>query len=291
MTDQVIDNDVGDVNADLESEATELGWKPKEQWKGDDSKWVDARTFMDKVGIILPVLRQKNQELHQTITSLRNADRARAAELAAIQEALDSVQKTQQEDGAQRAEALVEDLELEIEQASEAGDHKRIAKLTSQLAKLQAAQLVKAEKDAGAPAHKSGAPAQANPAFDAWHTENSWYGQDKKRSRLAFTAFQNVVEDSPQLQGKAIFDEVDRELARLEGRAAPRKTSRVAGGGSSGGEGGGDGGDKTFAALPADAKAACERQAKYVVGKGKAYPDQAAWQKAYARTYYAQESR
>ena len=38
-----------------EEKASAIGWRPKDQWKGDPDKWVDADAFLKKGDEILPV--------------------------------------------------------------------------------------------------------------------------------------------------------------------------------------------------------------------------------------------
>ena len=69
-----------------------------------------------------------------------------------------------------------------------------------------------------------------------------------------------------------------------------RGTDKVQGGrGPSGGGGGSGGRQKTYADLPADAKAACDSYASKLVGPGRAHKDLASWQAQYAKDFFAGE--
>jgi hypothetical protein len=88
------------------------------------------------------------------------------------------------------------------------------------------------------------------------------------------------------LTQRAFYDKV-LEVMEEQTRGTP--VSKVSGGRSSQAPAGS--GSKTYASLPADAKEACDRQGKRLVGQGKAFKDVAAWQSHYAKLYYAGDAQ
>jgi hypothetical protein len=114
--------------------------------------------------------------------------------------------------------------------------------------------------------------------------DNPWFGTDERKTMKAMGIAQ-VLRSDPEneaLQGRAFFDRVKEEL---EGRSSPR-ADKVSGGRPTGAGGGSGGGSKAFADMPSDAKEACDRQGKKLVGEGRAFKDMAAWRSYYANLYF-----
>lgn len=63
-----------------EAKALRMGWKPKEEFNGDTSKWVDAETFIKRGEEFLPfvqannkALEAKNRELDKELKKLKRS--------------------------------------------------------------------------------------------------------------------------------------------------------------------------------------------------------------------------
>lgn len=279
----------------VEAEARTMGWAPKDKWRGPEAQWVDAETFVENGRKVLPILRQQNQQLHQELNTLRAKDAQRDSELRAVTTSLKAIEENQARDIADRAESVREELVSEIAQAGKDDDFDRVAKLTGQLSKLDGATAVAAEKakEKKEEVVENRSEAAPHPAFTAWMTDNPWFGVDKKRSAIANSVAQIVKVENPELSGAEFFTAVDKALARQEGRQPQqRQESKVAGGGSGAG-GGGDGGSggSDYSSLPADAKQACDAQAKLFVGPGKRFKTRGEWQARYAEIYSTTENQ
>lgn len=266
--------------------ATKLGWTPKEKFRGDPEKWVSAKDFREKADTVMPLLRKQRDELMNEVSDLRQRDAARDAELKAVKAALKAVEDTQEEDLADRVAATKDDLEEQISQASEAGDHRRVAKLTRQMVELEAAERAKPAK---AKVDEPPVTEPLRPEFIAWRSENDWFGKDRAKTNMALGIGQAITADG-QFKGEAFYAELDRRLDIQFGtggtqRGGASKVDESTGGGSSGSNGGSEGGVKGYADLPREAKETCDRLAKKMVGEGKAHKDVASWRKSYVRQY------
>ena len=287
-----------DENAEaVEQEARSMGWCPKEEWRGKEEAWLPASEFVEKGRVMLPLVQNENKKLRSQREEDRRQLAALQAEVRNVTAALRAVQDQQDENTAERVEELRGDLKEAIAAAAKEGDFDKHAELLEKLVKLNAADKKaggEGDDTAEARARQQQQQAQPDPSFIAWRAKNDWFGVDRKRTRLAVVAGQNVQEDEPTLRGQEFFEAVDAEIERLEGRAKPRqRDSKVSGGGNGGGEGGSGegGGGKTYSDLPADAKAACASLARDLVGPKKRYKDEASWQKAYAKNYFQMEKR
>lgn len=58
---------------DYEAEARKQGWTPKEEFKGDESKFVDAETFVRRAEEITPLIKKQNQALRSEIEQLKKS--------------------------------------------------------------------------------------------------------------------------------------------------------------------------------------------------------------------------
>ncbi len=45
-----------------EALASEMGWTPEEKFRGDPTKWVDAKTFYEKGQYVLPIVKSQLKE-------------------------------------------------------------------------------------------------------------------------------------------------------------------------------------------------------------------------------------
>lgn len=256
---------------EIEQEARQLGWIPLEEFKGDESRWVDAATFVERGHTVMPILKKNNEKLEGTVRQQAEEIRRLTEAVTASRESIGALQQIHQEATAAAVERAKKDLLSELKQAKTDGDIDREVELTDQLATLKA---VKTPVVAPPP---SGA---VDPDFVVWANlpENSWFGKDNRKTLRAMSIANQLRADEQydNLVGKSFYDEVSK---RLDEVTRPPRTDKVSGGGT----GGSDSGPvKGYNDLPADAKAACDRQSRLVVGEGRAFKNQAEW-----RTYYS----
>lgn len=70
---------LGDMSDDEAAEyAKTLGWSPKEEFRGDKSRWTDAKTFAERAEKLTPVLRENLRRLAE-----KNANNDRTTEYMA----------------------------------------------------------------------------------------------------------------------------------------------------------------------------------------------------------------
>jgi hypothetical protein len=128
--------------------------------------------------------------------------------------------------------------------------------------------------------------------------DNPWFGTNARKTALTNAIAQEIrARGDMSLTGKAFFDHCATEAEKVlnPGTARSNGTTKVEGnngrGADSAAGGGNDNrggrGGKTFADLPAEAKAACERTAAKLVGKGRTYEKISDWRAEYARRYFA----
>lgn len=244
--------------SELEQRALRMGWQPKDDFKGDPSKWIDAESFVGRTERELPI----------AIGTIKNLERRLADSERKQAETLETIKSFSEHYKAkeQRAyERAIKDLQREQRAAVEVGD-------TAKFDSVQA-EINDVIKEAKEHANTASRPAQPNnqPSGDflAWRERNPWYGTDADMTRIADDVSRIVVAAYPELAGgPGIFAKYDEALKmrfgdKINGGNPRRDEPSAVGGGSSDARGGSSGkGGKTYAALPAEAKAACDKFVK-----------------------------
>lgn len=280
-----------------EQRASQLGWKPQDQFQGDPAKWVPAEEFLDRADHVMPILRENNRRLQGELESERKAREKLETALGEMRDSVEAMKEYQTKETERAVKQARDALLGQLRQAKSDGDVDLEVRLTSELsqvdADLRAAEVAKAEeareKKAAGEKQPPAQKAELDPSFLRWQGRNEWYGTDARRTAIANGVAMELRRDPANngLIGDAFFAAVDKELDDVfERMYGERKTGgKVESGGS--GSSRQTGGKKTFASLPAEARDTCERQASRMVGPNRAFKDMASWQKHYVEQYYA----
>jgi hypothetical protein len=291
-----------------------MGWSPKEQWRGDPNRWIDAPDFVKRGEEVLPILQGHSRKSDAKIQQLEAQLQRTTTLLTAAQESINVLTNLNTKASRDAAKDKRKELLRAQAQARRDENHDLEVELGEQIADQTAAiQQAEAEVDgagedgkASTTKGKKKAPAASadpstnpvnDPIFQAWNAENTWFGTDNRKTALA-VEIGREIRNSPEgaaLQGRIFFDKVTEEVNKMFTQHRQAAGSKVESGGaggnggngsSNGGSGGAGGSGKSYSELPADAKAACERQSAWVVGEGRAFKDINAWRKHYTQTYF-----
>lgn len=269
---------------EVQTKAKSMGWVPQEEFRSDPSLWVDAEEFVRRGEEILPIVKSTNRRLEQELADSRQKLSSMEATIKANQEAMEALKQSALENAQMAAKAAYDRAKAELKEAREAGD------IDAEEAAREAMDKAREAQEAAAKPTTSSAPTQPqiriDPVLEAWVRNNPWYGVDQAKTARAnaLGVLINTDEATKHLRGQEFLDEVSR---RLEGKPPVNK---VAGDGSPSESGRNSGGGaKSYEALPPDAKAACDRQGRNLVGEGRAYKTQAEWRKAYTAMYFQGE--
>jgi len=271
------------ADADTQAKAEKLGWIPPSRFKGDPERFVDADAYIERGETVLPIVKEQNKRLHAEVESLRAESAKTAAALKAAQGAIDQIEERHSVETQKAVEAARRQVKAQLAAASEAGDHDGVAELTDQLTQLNVAE--KKVEPAAKPAPAVYVPP---PDLAEWNAENPWFGQNKRKTALALGIAQELREAGETAVGKEFFNKVAAEVEKELGGAIVPRGDKVEGGRNGSGDDGRAGakGGKSFASLPADAKAACDADARQFVGPTKKYKTQAEWRNRYAEIYF-----
>lgn len=63
---------ISDVDPN-EVRARAQGWVPKEEFRGEAERWIDARSFVERGETILPIMRERNERLEKEIRGMKKS--------------------------------------------------------------------------------------------------------------------------------------------------------------------------------------------------------------------------
>lgn len=266
---------------EVQQKAEKLGWIPPARFKGAPEKFIDAEDFIERGETVLPIVKEQNRRLQAELEALKGEGAKTAAALEAAQTAIEQIEERHTVATQKAVEEARRQLKAQLAAASEAGDHEGIAELTDQLTKLKDA----ADDAKARPVEKAPPPFVPPTDLVAWNEENPWFGKDARKTRLALTIAQELREGGETSTGRVFYEKVAEELAETLG-VKDTPPSKVEGARNGDEQDTRSKGKKGYSALPADAKAACDSDARNFVGPGKRYKTQQEWRDRYAELYF-----
>lgn len=285
----VVDREEGGPPEDVEKEARSMGWVPEEEFKGNKDHWIDAEEFVERGRSVMPILLSNNKRLQKEL-STRDAEIGKlSASLQSANKAIEKLEKHYTEANKRAVEIARNQLKEELKQAREDNDVDKELEITDQLAELRT------RENEAAPAAKK--PEETKPAqkytpdFQAWIDRNPWFEKDRKKTKLVNRIAEDLREEGNELVGPEFLDECVRiyeeQYGEEEEEAPPvrRPSSKVE---SNSRQRTPSASGKSYADLPAEAKAQCAEDAEDLVGPDKRYKTMKDWQAAYAKIYFAE---
>jgi hypothetical protein len=268
---------------EVQAQAEKMGWIPPSRFKGQPEKFVDADLYIERGETVLPIVREQNKRLHGELDALRAESAKTTAALRAAQTAIDQIEERHTVETQKAVEQARRQVKAQLAAASEAGDHEGVAELADQLTQLNVAVPV-TKPQPSAPAPVAFAP---DPELVAWNEENPWFGQNKRKTSLALGIAQELRDNGETSTGRRFFEKVAAEVAKELGEVEPRGDKVEGARGGAEGESRSSG-RKGYNSLPADAKQACDAEARRFVGEGKKYKNIADWRSRYAEIYHGE---
>ena len=248
MTDQET-TETQEIPQETVNRALEMGWIPKEEFKGDESKWRPADEYVDRAENLMPILKSQLKKFEEKGSQYQN-------EISELKSTIESQKKTTEKlvqmsskVGQQAYERAKRDLQSQQAQAVADGDVQRWQQLEDQKDKLEKPEEIKVE------------PTQPeNPVFNQWKNTNSWYGQDQDVSLFADSYGETLKRQNPTMAYQEILQAVETKVKdvfphkfenfnRQQETAVDTSTQRTQTTQT---------GRKTYNNLPADAKAQCD---------------------------------
>lgn len=163
MTEEVNKDPIDPVEpTEVEKQAMEQGWVPKDQWNGE-GKWRDAESFLDR-GELFGKIDRQNRELR----SLKEAQHD-------FKRHLETVRATEYK----RALA---DLKAQKKEALREGDADAVVEIDEQMEEVREEEFAARQAAASRPAQSNG---EDHPEFVSWKNKNSWYSNNAEMRKFA----------------------------------------------------------------------------------------------------------
>jgi len=176
---------------DFEAEAKQHGWTPKEEFKGDPSRWVDAETFVDRADQVMPLLRKQNEALKREMQALKKDVRRASEHFSKAEE---------------RAYArALSDLTAKQDAAAEEGDVETVRAVRKEIADL------KADVPA-APANDIAL--EAREAEIDWRERNPWYDKGGLQRDYADLLVEKHMAKTKEMAPAEFFDFIGQEVLK-----------------------------------------------------------------------------
>lgn len=250
-----------EISTEVQREAESQGWVPKERFRGNESDWVDADTFVKRGREILPILRKNNENLIKDLQATKD-------QLKEFREAAEEFKKFQRESyerKAQEYESQIQEIKESRAQAISDGDGQKVNALDDALdqAKENFKEAKQSVKDVVSAKDPEPTPEAIDPGLQAWLDRNTWFGQDKRLTGMVNGIGESLRLEFPLLKGQAFLDKLDEVLAEEFPNKFGKKqspSSRVESG--SGRQSRSGGNAQSYDNLPPEAKSACDRFVK-----------------------------
>lgn len=180
----------------VEDRARDMGWRPKEEFKGDETRWVDAETFVKRGEEILPILKANARRIEAENAAVK-------AEMAELKASVAEFRKHHSQTERRAYERAIRDLEERQAEAVEANDLKSVRAITKEIADLSR----DVQTDDGGSPYKT--PDHAK-TLNQWKGENPWFESDR-----VMTAAASAIADELEAAGVKGADQLAEVAKRI----------------------------------------------------------------------------
>ena len=261
----------------FESEARAQGWVAAEEFRGSESDWVDAETFVRRGKEIMPILRKNNEKLLKELGEAKKM----AEEARESAKEFREYQKQQFEKKANDLEGQLEQLKQAKRDAITQGDGDRAIAIDDAMDDLKEQRLEAKEELKAAEAKAVEVPQiTQDPILNAWMDKNDWFGKDSRLTGMANGLGVELRRENPGLNGQAFLDKLDQELQEMLPEKFGKKRVQNPMEGSPNGTArpSASSGKKSYNNLPPEAKAACDKFVKQGLMTKEAYVAEYDWE-------------
>lgn len=252
--------DAAAPKGDIEATARRMGWRPKEEFKGDEAKWVEADTFVAKIQDEVPLLKR----------TLRDMDAKFAKQEKKLEEAVQVLSEFRDfaSKGEERAyQRAMTDLLAKREVAVASADTAAFHSAQADIDKLNAE--AKAATTPKKPVEETEARTVPAPpkAITDWMDDNPWYSSDTLLHNVAKGIDATILKEQP---GLGLSDRLAKVKAEVMARfpekfgVNTRRDAPGAVGASDSPRTTAKRGGKSYDDLPPDAKRACDKFVKTI---------------------------
>ena len=254
-----------EIEQEVLDKAAEMGWVPKEEWKGNPDVWRPADEYVARGEQILPIVKKRlTEEIEAVKRELNTAIKMRDKEFEKIKE--ESYKKAKDE-----YDKKLQELSAKEFEAAQGNDFDEWQKIQGEKQKLKPPEEPKVQNE--------------TPVFTEWKKANDWYETDEDLTDLAYAKAGKLTQKMDKGEMDRLpEDEFYKEVERQVKAAMPHKFTNPNREKASVTEGSGHetptGGKNSWNNVPASAKATFKRQAAEWERRGKKL-DRDEWVKTY----------
>ena len=170
---------------ETENKATDLGWKPKDQWEGNPEEWRSAKEFVDRQSLF-----DKIDNLKSTIWELKR-------DYKSVYETISKAERA-------KYDSEIMKLKAERKQAAREGDTEKVVEISDQLEQVQAT--------ATQPVVTQQGP---DPVYAEWEQKNKWY-RDKPELKNDADDFGRIFRmQNPNSSMQEMLDYVTTKMRKI----------------------------------------------------------------------------
>lgn len=171
----------------IEQRALDQGWRPKEEWSGEEEDFIDAKEFLRRGELFSKIDSQKRElnELKQAIKALQTHH--------------EKVKETEYK-------RAIADLKAAKKDALELGDAAAVVQIDDQIDDLREAQLKEEKQQVKAPA--------TPPEFNEFKSRNKWYDNDRDLTEYADFVGTRYAASNPGTPLEDVFKHVEDQVKR-----------------------------------------------------------------------------
>jgi hypothetical protein len=252
----------------------------------------------------VPFLQKERRQLRAELGTRDQRIAGLEQQVATQTEQLTAIRAFQEEMSVDRRERRKREISGEMNTAREANDHVRFSQLSTELNEITARERAPRQEPPprqqppqggnGAPPQGGGGGNQPPPQIQPWVQnfidDNADFFKDSRKV-AAFNAEMTMRRGNGDsrvgdVDGTALLNEALDSVHGLFGGNSLRQAPSKSEGSRPPSGGGGGGGGRTYAELPADARAQCDQQAEKFVGKGKLYEKVDDWRRYFVSEYF-----
>lgn len=227
---------------EAETKARALGWRPREEFNGDDDKYTDAKTFLDKANTNVPMLRENARKIEQKNQRLEEQIRSMEEKLQILTRRADEAEKA----GHDRA---IREIEARQRKAVADGDVDEYDSLQKQKESLSVRQAPQMRPEQ--PTNQLSTSEQI--AIQVFEQANPWFRQDEDLNEDMSGFILGIKSKHPDMPLSEVLERAKEKTIRANPDKFSTKANSVL-------STGGTGGRMSYASIPAADKANFDRE-------------------------------
>lgn len=201
--DQVVENNQEEVTEISQAEqlARSQGWRPKEEWEGNEDKWVDYKEFNFR-GELMDRIKRQNSEVSE------------------LRQVVQDLVRHNQEISKKDHKRVMDGLKVEKIKAIEEGNAEKAVEIDDMIDDMKNKVNQPSQNPTSIPPDVQ---RRIQDDFSQWKAENTWYGSDSEITREADElGMDKAIRKERQLRRplgpddlKEIYDEVTKSMRKL----------------------------------------------------------------------------